>query len=30
MEMFPAPCISPSTPVGLSLWANSAKLDSVY
>lgn len=28
--MFPAPCKPPSTPEGLSLWAHSAKLDSVY
>ncbi|XP_016013153.2 olfactory receptor 10T2-like [Rousettus aegyptiacus] len=28
--MLPGPCKPPSAPVGLSLWAHSAKLDSVY
>lgn len=30
METLPAPAKPPSAPVGLSLWAHSAKLDSVY
>lgn len=30
METLPDPCKPPSAPVGLSLWAHSAKLDSVY
>lgn len=30
MEMLPPPCQPPSAPVGLSLWAHSAKLDPVY
>lgn len=30
MEMLPAPCKPRSAPVGLSLWAHSAKVNSVY